>query len=473
LIGTTPAASQPATGAAAPTQALPQGEQVSFGVGGLATGIFTTVPGLVLLYYLTDTLGVAAGLAGLVVTIPKLLDLVFNPLAGRLSDRTVSRWGHRRPWMAAGALLLPAAFVSIFWSPFTGNAAALWVALTFALAGTAFSMFVVPWSSLPAEIGPDTTTRTSMMSWRIAFIALAILLSGGLAPALVEIFGDGVSGYRAMALSMAPLMLIAMSVALLVGARRSTRTNVTIAASTGTLREALRAVRASRPLRTMFAVIVLCEVAAATALASAPYIADHVIGSETALIPLFVCLVGPLMLTMPLWRRAAVRRGQRSALRGAAALFATGAVSLIALPFMPSGIQLPVALIAVSILGTGFAGTSMLPPAMFSDAVAREARTSGKRRVGLLTGASNAAETIAGSIGAGVYAAVLSLTGFVSSEGEQVTQSATAQLGVVLGVGAVSALVLTAVILVLRGYILKETDIDIDQHSTTTSASAL
>jgi hypothetical protein len=72
-----------------------------------------------------------------------------------------------------------------------------------------------------------------------------------------------------------------------------------------------------------------------------------------------------------------------------------------------------------------------------------------------------------------VYAAVLSLTGFVSSEGEQVTQSATAQLGVVLGVGAVSALVLTAVILVLRGYILKETDIDIDQHSTTTSASAL
>ena len=51
---------------------------MGFGTGGLATGIFTTVPGLVLLYYMTDTLGVAAGLAGLVVVVPKLLDLVVN-----------------------------------------------------------------------------------------------------------------------------------------------------------------------------------------------------------------------------------------------------------------------------------------------------------------------------------------------------------------------------------------------------------
>lgn len=458
---------------APPSRVLSRGEQASFGIGGLATGIFTTVPGLVLLYYLTDSLGVAAGLAGLVVTIPKLLDLVVNPLAGRLSDRTTSRWGHRRPWMVAGLLLLPIAFVTIFWSPVTGNAAALWVAVTFALAGSAFSVFVVPWSSLPAEIGPDTTTRTNMMSWRIAFTAVAILLSGGLAPALVEIFGGGVAGYRAMALLMAPVMLVAMSIAIFIGARRSTRTSVTGVTGTGTLREALRAVWASRPLRTMFAVIVLCEVAAATALASAPYLADHVIGSETALVPLFICLVGPLMLTMPLWQRVAVRRGKRSALRAAAGIFAIGAGSLIALPYVPDGLRLPVALVAVGLMGVGFAGTSMLPPAMFSDAVAHEASTSGRHRIGLLTGASNAAETIAGSSGAGMYAAVLSITGFVSSEGQEVTQSATARLGVVLGVGVISAVVLIGVILVLRSYTLTESDMDMDLSTTSTSAAAL
>ncbi|MCS7480393.1 MFS transporter [Umezawaea endophytica] len=460
MTGTTPVVSQRAPGTAAPVRALSRGERVSFGVGGLATGLFTTVPGLVLLYYLTDTLGVAAGLAGAVVTIPRLLDLVFNPLSGRLSDRTAGRWGPRRPWMAAGALLLPVTFVSIFWSPFTGDVAALWVGLAFALSGAAFSMFIVPWSSLPAEIGPDAATRTSMMSWRIVFLALAILLAGGLAPALVEMFGDGPSGYRSMALTFAPVMLVAMGIATFVGARRSTRASVATAAETGTLREALRAVRASRPLRSMFVVIILCEVAASVALTGGPYIADHVIGSEDALVPIFICLVAPLMLTMPLWSRAATRWGKRPALQAAAAVFALGAGLLIALLFVPDAAKLPVALFSISVMGTGFAGTSMLPPAMFADAVAYEARTVGKRRVGLLTGASNAAETIAGSIGAGVYAAVLSLTGFISSEGVQVTQSTTARLGIVLGVAAVSVLVVSGVILVLRRYEMVEADID-------------
>jgi GPH family glycoside/pentoside/hexuronide:cation symporter len=142
---------------------------------------------------------------------------------------------------------------------------------------------------------------------------------------------------------------------------------------------------------------------------------------------------------------------------------------------MPPDIRLLAAVGAVVILGTGFAGTSMLPLAMFADAVAHEAGTSGRRRVGLLTGASNAAETIAGSLGAGLYAAVLSVTGFVSSEGGQVTQTATAQLGVVAGVGVVAALALTGVILVLRSYPLRDADADFgvdDLEVTTTPTTA-
>lgn len=459
-----------------PARPLSRLDQAGFGAGGLATGIFVTVPGLVLLYYMTDTLGVAAGLAGLVVVVPKLLDLVLTPLAGRLSDRTVSRWGRRRPWMAVGGLLLPAAFALIFWSPVTGGAAALWVAVTFALAGVAYSMFVVPWASLPAEIGPDGVTRTTMMSWRIGFIALAILLSGGLAPVLVELGGSGVEGYRTMALIMAPVMLVGVVVATLIGARRSTgATTSTAAATTGSLHEALRAVRGSRPLRTMFLVIMLCEAASSTALAAAPFIADHVLGSEDALVPLFIGIVSPLILTMPLWRRATKRHGKRAALQAAAAFFAAGAVALVALPFLPADIRTSAAIGAIVVLGTGFAGTSMLPQAMFADAVAHEAAASGQRRVGLFTGASNAAETIAGSLGAGLYAVALSVTGFVSSAGVQVTQTATAQVGVVAGVGVVCAVVLTGVVVVLRSYQLRDADVDfgVDQLPATTPATTV
>jgi Na+/melibiose symporter-like transporter len=67
--------------------ALPRRVLAGYALGSLVTGAFGTVPGLLLLPYLTDTLGVAAGVAGLLVLLPKAWDVVVNPMAGRLSDR--------------------------------------------------------------------------------------------------------------------------------------------------------------------------------------------------------------------------------------------------------------------------------------------------------------------------------------------------------------------------------------------------
>src|SRR5690349_17782440 len=78
---------------------LPRRVRIGYSTGSLVTGAFGTVPGLLLLPYLTDTLGVAAGVAGMLVLLPKAWDVVVNPMAGRLSDRTRTRWGARRPYL--------------------------------------------------------------------------------------------------------------------------------------------------------------------------------------------------------------------------------------------------------------------------------------------------------------------------------------------------------------------------------------
>ena len=96
---------------------LGRGTYVGYALGSLATGTFGTVPGLLLLYFLTDTLGVAAGLASVTVLLPKLWDVFWNPLVGGWSDRTHTRWGARRPWMFAGSLILPVFFVAMFAAP--------------------------------------------------------------------------------------------------------------------------------------------------------------------------------------------------------------------------------------------------------------------------------------------------------------------------------------------------------------------
>ncbi|WP_460798449.1 MFS transporter [Microbacterium sp. GXF0217] len=60
---------------------------------------------------------------GLVLGVGAFFALICNPLVGRLSDRTTSRWGMRRPWILGGAIVGLGGFVVI------GAATSVWVVL--------------------------------------------------------------------------------------------------------------------------------------------------------------------------------------------------------------------------------------------------------------------------------------------------------------------------------------------------------
>ncbi|SDH74715.1 MFS transporter, partial [Pseudonocardia oroxyli] len=139
--------------------ALPSRVRRGYALGSLATGTFGTVPGLLLLPYLTDTLGVAAGLAGLIVFVPKAWDVVLNPIAGRVSDRR----GVRRPFLAWAGVGVAVTFALIFAGPGSPPAvAAVWVLVAFVACATAYAFFQVPYNAMPAEITADPGERTRM-----------------------------------------------------------------------------------------------------------------------------------------------------------------------------------------------------------------------------------------------------------------------------------------------------------------------
>ena len=83
----------------------------SYGVGSVGNGIYSTVPGLLLMFYMTNILGVPVVLATIAIFAPKIIDVVTDPIVGSLSDRTRTRWGRRRPYMLVGICSL--AFVSV------------------------------------------------------------------------------------------------------------------------------------------------------------------------------------------------------------------------------------------------------------------------------------------------------------------------------------------------------------------------
>jgi GPH family glycoside/pentoside/hexuronide:cation symporter len=163
---------------------------------------------------------------------------------------------------------------------------------------------------------------------------------------------------------------------------------------------------------------------------------------------LFVALVGPLVLTMPMWVRIARRYDKRGGMALASALFLVGGVALAFTPLFGAAY----AHICVVVVGIGYAGLQLLQYSMLADALIADTLESGTRRTGVLTGLWTAAETVIFALGAQLLAWMLTLSGFVSSEpNHPVAQPQSAINAVLIGGSAVPALLVSvAIVLTFR-----------------------
>ncbi|MEU4512141.1 MFS transporter [Nonomuraea wenchangensis] len=429
---------------------VPRGVRLGYGVGSFCTATVNAVPGLLLLYYMTNFLAVPAWLAGVVVTAPKVWDLVINPLVGRWSDRTVSRWGPRRPWLLAGACTLPVAFFLVFAGPpLTGVPAAAYVAVCFLATATAYALFEVPYKAMPGEMTHDYHERTSLLQWRMVFIGVATAISGVLAPAIAT--GEGAHGtlgsYRTMALTIAVILLLAM-LGSFFGTARAPMTGAP-EADRGNWREQLAAIKGNRPFLWLTVLACTQMLAVSMMLAAAPYFATYTIGDPKATQTLFAALVGPILLTMPLWVRLARRFDKRGAMVLAASLFAAGTAAAMATPLFGA----LWAHVTILFVGVGYAGLQLLQFSMLADVIAVDAAETGKRRAGVLTGLWTAIESGVSSFGALIFGVVLSLGGFVESQPDTpVQQPDSAVTAVLIGQTAIPALIIFASVLVTLKY---------------------
>jgi len=96
---------------------LPTKEKLAYGLGDAGANlIFQTQITFVMFFY-TDVFGIGAAAAGTIVLISRIFDAFNDPLIGAIADRTSSRWGRYRPWIAWSAVPLGVALVLCYLSP--------------------------------------------------------------------------------------------------------------------------------------------------------------------------------------------------------------------------------------------------------------------------------------------------------------------------------------------------------------------
>lgn len=423
--------------------ALPTSVRAGYSSGSLVTGAFGTVPGLLLLPYLTDTLGIGAAVAGLLVLTPKALDVLLNPVAGRMSDKA----GSRRPFVLAGGVTLAVVFALIFAAPArSGAAAGAYVAVAFLAAATAFAFYQVPYVAMSAEMTDSYAERTRLMTWRVAVLAVAILVSGAIAPLVVNAGGGGIAGHRWMGAFVGVVIAIGVVGVYVTTARVRFRM---LTESEPSLRAQLAVAVGNRPFRGLLICTVLQAVGVGTMLAGVKYFSTHVLNDEeTGPTVLFACFVGPALLVMPLWRWVGERFGKLRGYVAASLVFAGGAALVLLAPVVPAVLVY----LVTAVVGVGYAGMSVFGLAMLPDCIAADAARTGRRQAGVFTGMWTAGETLGLALGPGIYAAVLAMSGYVSSTTGPAEQSATATLGVLLGFGILPGVIIAGALLFMRGY---------------------
>lgn len=442
---------------------------VLYAIGSLGTGGYATLPGLVLTYFLTDNLGVAALAAGLIVTAAKVWDVLIDPLIGAASDRQLARTGSRRGFMVTGALALPLFFALTFavppaWGPVAG---AISVLLAFLATATAFSLFQVPYVALPAELTGSYDERTRLLGWRVVVLTAAILLFGAGGPALRNAGDDPVMGYLLMGIASGLAIGIGMLIAARtadVAARRTAAAPADVAASTwrDQYMSGFRALGRSQPFRALLSTFVLQALATGTMLAGAQYVATWVLRSEDAVTFVFVALVGPALLATPGWTVIARRVGKERAFAVASVLFTVAAASLVFAVWTPGAWIYA----SVAVAGIAYAGLQSLPMAMLPDVISHDEHTSGPGQAGTFTGIWTAGETVGFALGATAVSLILAATGYVSTvAGAAVEQPDAAVTGIVLSFSILPAVLMAASLLTLRHYRLRRADIDAVENS--------
>lgn len=150
-----------------------------------------------LLFYYTDVAGLGAAAIGTMFFVVRLWDAFADLIAGRIVDRTMTRWGKFRPFILFCAV--PLMFLSFltFYVPdglkeqaWNGNQgpALLYAYLTYALLGFFYSMVNIPYGSLASAMTQSVKERGKLVAWRLwGGAAAGVFLTAVIAPRIAAI----------------------------------------------------------------------------------------------------------------------------------------------------------------------------------------------------------------------------------------------------------------------------------------------
>jgi GPH family glycoside/pentoside/hexuronide:cation symporter len=429
------------------TKKLPFKVKAGFGICDLGGNLFFTVIAFWLLNYLTDTVGMAAGTAGIVVGIGKIWDAVTDPVVGYMSDRTRTKWGRRRPYLFAGSFPLFVAMIVMFTNPGFESPTALfiWAVVSFCFLNTAYTVVNIPYSAMTPELTTDFNERTTLNGYRFGCAIVGTLLGAGATLPIITAFPNRNAGFTAVGVIFGALMMItALITVFTVKEPEHPRTKP---------RDGFFSTYFSVFKNKPYVLILLTyafNVMGITVVSGIMvYYFKYIYNDEPKTTLALLVLLVTAMATIPVSVVVAKKTGKK--LVYLAGMLIVGASAMTIFLF---GHTWPMhyTFITMFFAGIGLGATMALPYAMVCDAIECDYLATGERREGAFYGIWTFVLKIGQAVAIGLMGLILNITGYVPD----VAQTPEAMFGIRLIFGPISASLFVVAVVLLWFYPLNE-----------------
>lgn len=456
----TPTASNSPAGLS--TDRLPVSLKLGWATGALGISILMNgIAGLILLFA-ASILQIDPWLAGVVIFLSKIVDMITDPIVGVWSDRHRSAKGRRRPFLLWGSVMGAASFALIFTAPAMDNqyltAAYLFLLLSFY--SFAYTLYNIPYLSMPSEMTDDYHERSSIYAYRMVFVSLgAMVTTSGIKVALEWLGKTEAQSYSIVGIVCAAVIFITM----LIGYLTTKRARFTAPAKASTksnlaqMLNEFNAVRGNRHFIRLISVKLAQLMAVQTGGAGFAYFFVQSLKRDFNVLAMFGVAVSiSTIIFSPLLVKLSKRIGKKGA------YYVAGTLNIAyVLSWSFAGPDDPVwTILARGILvGIAFSGNVVMAMSMLTDIINEDANRTGVRREGAFTSLYSFVEKLAAAIGPLIVGFSLSVAGFNNKLPFDVPQGGNVDVALLMAVSWLPALFFAIAVWLLGGYNLSEQDI--------------
>lgn len=441
-----------------PVSDITRNIKIGWASGALGVAILMNSIGGLALFYMISVLHINPMLAGALIFVTKIFDVLSDPIVGRWSDSLRLGKSRRRPFLLWGAVLSAGSFVMIFTTPLfeAESARAGYVFVAMLIYTLGYTIFNVPYMSMPSEMTEDYHERSSIHSYRMMFISTANLVAGALTPWILQQMGRlEWSSYAVIGVGGAIIIFLSM-----MNAWRTTKNARFTEAGEHTpqMLSELGHVFSNRHFIRLLGVKAAQLIGIASSSAAGMFFLLNVLQKDLNLMALTGLVVGPMSLVFApivVWISKRIGKSNTYILAALNYVIIVG-TWVIADPNEPDWAYL----LRMGLVSFSASGNIIMAMSMLTDIINHDAKKTGVRREGVYTAFYSFTEKFTFAFGPLIVGLALGLAGFDQNLPPEEMQTPEIRQALLLGICYIPAVMGLLAVFLLSGYKLKEEDLN-------------